>query len=264
MRKKARLVRLLQHVIYDVTIGNGKGYSMEKVIAVFGAGPGLGLGVARHYAQKGYCVALLARNPDNLAELRRGLLAEGFEAETFQVDLADQASIAAAVDAIRASYGRIDAVHYSPNGNGGFTPAQAVQPEAMLTTLQVMFLGLVGVVQAVLPDLRKQGGGTILAGFGGSAAHPAPFLSGPGPAMAAARNYLYSLQGELVGENIEVGLITVSAIIRSSAFHQAVEGGHVKLDMPAGVAIPQVEPSHLAMLLEETARDPGKVEVFFP
>lgn len=237
---------------------------MEKVIAVFGAGPGLGLGVARHYAQKGHRIALLARNHDNMAALRRELQAEGFEAETFQVDLADQASIVAAVEAIRATYGRIDVIHYSPNGNGGFTPAQIIQPEEMLTALQVIFLGLVTVVQAVLPDLRKQGGGTILAGFGGSAAHPAPFLSGPGPAMAAARNYLYSLQGELAGENIEVGVITISAIIRSSLFHQAVEGGHIKMDMPPGVTIPQVEPAHLAMLLDETARDPAKVEAFFP
>jgi NAD(P)-dependent dehydrogenase (short-subunit alcohol dehydrogenase family) len=237
---------------------------MEKVIAVFGAGPGLGLGVARHYAQKGYRVALLARNPGNLAALERGLRADGYEAAAFQVDLADHESIMAAVGAVRAAYGRIDAIHYSPNGNGGFSPAQAIEPEAMLELLQVMFLGLVSVVQAVLPDFRKQGGGTILAGFGGSAAHPAPFLSGPGPAMAAARNYLYSLQGELKGENIEVGVITVSAIIRSSLFHQAVEGGHVKMDMPPGVVIPQVEPLHLATLLEETARDPDKVEVLFP
>ncbi len=80
----------------------------------------------------------------------------------------------------------------------------------MLHTLQVMFLGLVTVVQSVLPEFRRTGEGLILAGFGGSAANPAPFMSGPGPAMAAARNYLFSLKGELARENIHVGMITVT------------------------------------------------------
>ncbi len=90
--------------------------------------PGLGLGVARYYAQKGYRIALLARSVDHLSNLQNMLIAEGHEAESFRVDLADRDSIVGAIEAVKRAYGRIDAIHYSPNDNGGFIqPTPSIQ-----------------------------------------------------------------------------------------------------------------------------------------
>lgn len=100
-------------------------------------------------------------------------------------------------------------------------------------------------------------------GLGGTAVRGIPFRSGPGPAMAAARNYLQSLHGEVAGDGVRVAMVTISAIIKQSAAHRAIESGQVKLDLPPGVRVPEADPAELAELLADAA-DAGKVEVTFP
>ena len=48
------------------------------------------------------------------------------EAAAFSADLTDQAAALAAVDAIRARFGRIDTLYYAPAGDVGFVPARAL------------------------------------------------------------------------------------------------------------------------------------------
>ena len=52
---------------------------MSKVIAVFGAGTGLGVSVARRFGREGYRVALVARRAEQLTALVTTLGAEGID-----------------------------------------------------------------------------------------------------------------------------------------------------------------------------------------
>jgi len=74
---------------------------MSRVIAIFGAGPGLGASIARRFAAEGFRVALVARRKDRLDALVDQLAAEGIEAAGFTADLAAPDEIPAAVAAIR-------------------------------------------------------------------------------------------------------------------------------------------------------------------
>src|SRR5262245_33078358 len=94
---------------------------MSNVLAIFGAGSGLGAGLARRFAEEGYRIALIARRPDRLATT---LAADGIEAVAFPADLSDPAQARAAVDAVRERFGRIDVVSYQPLPAGtAFVPA---------------------------------------------------------------------------------------------------------------------------------------------
>ncbi len=55
-------------------------------LLLVGAGPGLGLAVARRFAAGGYRVTLVARNADRLAELARSLDDIGAEINTVEAD----------------------------------------------------------------------------------------------------------------------------------------------------------------------------------
>ncbi len=68
----------------------------------------------------------------------------------------------------------------------------------------------------MLPEWTERGDGAFLLTHGYSAARPIPHLSGVGPVMAAARNYLYSLNGELADTGVYAGTLAIGAMIERS------------------------------------------------
>lgn len=237
---------------------------MEKTILILGAGTGLGQGVASHYGKMGYKVALVARNAQKLAAIAESLRADGITAETFIADLNKPEALNAAITAAQTKLGDIDALYHAPNISAHFSPAFGLAPEEQTVSVSILYLSLIQAVNAVLPAMRKKREGSILVAFGGSAAVGMPFMSGPGPAMAAARNYLQSLQAELAGEKINVGFVTIRAIIRDSAFHRGLKDGTIANELPPHIHIPEVDPSELAAILQTVAEDPGQSEALFP
>ena len=64
--------------------------------AIVGAGPGLGLEIARVFGTQGFSVALVARTQSKLDQLAQTLTSEGIQAHGFAADITNRASLAAA------------------------------------------------------------------------------------------------------------------------------------------------------------------------
>ncbi|MFD8377170.1 SDR family NAD(P)-dependent oxidoreductase [Streptomyces sp. NPDC059679] len=226
---------------------------MSKVIAVFGAGTGLGVSVARRFGREGFRVALVARRKDALDTLVGRLADEGIEAAAFPADLTDTAQVSALIGAIRDRFGRIDVVEYGPiGGDQLFTPAKDLDARTLERLSRLFLLTPVEVVRAVLPEMTERGDGAILLSHGGSAVRPAPCMSGLGPVMAAARNYLYSLSGELADTGVYAATLTVNAVIDGSELADfgrklyAEAADAADADAPTATEIPSVDPDDLA------------------
>ena len=58
----------------------------SRHLLLVGAGPGLGLAVARRFASGGYRVTLVARSTDRFGELARSLADTGAEINTIEAD----------------------------------------------------------------------------------------------------------------------------------------------------------------------------------
>ncbi|QFZ22411.1 SDR family NAD(P)-dependent oxidoreductase [Saccharothrix syringae] len=241
---------------------------MPNTIALFGAGPGLGAAVARRFGREGYRVALVARRREPLDALRSALTAAGVEAETFPADLTNPTNAPALVDKIRKRFNRVDALYYAPAPSEGFTPAADLDAGALRDLIDLYLLTPVELVRAVLPDMLARGNGAILLGQGASALHGLPGMSGLGPAMAAARNYVHSLHGEVAGRGVYAGAITVTAMIRGSAGHQRLLSGEFTLPegvkLPAGAELPVVDPDELAEVCWELVTRRDRVEAIHP
>lgn len=235
----------------------------SPVIVIFGAGPGLGASVARRFGQEGFRVALVGRREEPLREFAEVLKAEGIEAAPFATDLSDTARVSSLVADIRERFGRIDVVEYGPASaaDQGFVPAAQLDVIALEKYLRLFLLTPVEIVRQVLPELIERGSGAILVTHGSSSATGIPFLSGVGPAMAAMRNYLYSLNGELDGTGVYAGTLTIGALITTGdpSTDQDFPG-----EAEVASAFPTVHPDTLAGLYWDMYVQRLAVEQVYP
>lgn len=235
-----------------------------NTIAIFGAGKGLGLALARRFGREGYRVALVGRTPSTLDALVATLAEEGIESAPFTADLAVLDQVETAVDAIRERFGSIDAVSYAPITLDVFTPAADLDTSRLQALVDLFLKGPVHIIQKVLPDMVAAGNGAILVTHGGTAIDPAPGMSGVGPVMAATRNYLHSLHAEVAGKGVYVGTLVVNAMIIGSASHDFLTSGDGALDLPEGVEIPAVPSDELADIYWRMVQDRDVVETSHP
>src|SRR5262249_14660607 len=134
---------------------------------------------AKVFGRNGFSVALVARTQDKLDRLAVELGESGVEAAGFAADVMDRSSLAAAFARIKARFGEVEVLEYSPahsrDGELMIAPLQAtvdnIQP-----VLEYYLYGGLATAQEVLPDMIKRDSGTLLFTTGGSSMEP---LAGP-------------------------------------------------------------------------------------
>jgi len=124
----------------------------DRRVLVTGGTRGIGLAIARRFAQDGAEIVLTGRDPAALEQAWKGLEARGVRGTTCRLDVTDDASLAAARERIHREAGRIDVlVNNAGVVQGG--PFLEVPLEAHRRTLEVNVQGLVAVTHTFLPDL---------------------------------------------------------------------------------------------------------------
>ena len=81
-----------------------------STIAIVGAGPGLGLSIAKAFGSHGFSVALVSRTQARLDALATELTDAGIEAAGFAADVMDPAAVAAVFDRIKERFGEVDVI----------------------------------------------------------------------------------------------------------------------------------------------------------
>jgi NAD(P)-dependent dehydrogenase (short-subunit alcohol dehydrogenase family) len=129
--------------------------SPKRVVLVTGASAGIGKAIVRRLVAEGWIAYGGARRVDQMADLA------ALGATVLPLDVTDDASMRAAVDAMLAAEGRIDAL-VNNAGYGSYGAVEDVPLSEARRQFEVNVFGLARMSQLVLPAMRTQGRGTII------------------------------------------------------------------------------------------------------
>ena len=165
---------------------------MNKIVMITGGSSGIGLCTAAALRDRGCKVYELSRRDSEVTGITH-----------IKCDVTDEAQVAAAVGQVMAESGRIDILI----NNAGFGISGAVEftdtAEAQ-RLFDVNFFGMVRMNRAVLPLMRRQGGGRIVNLSSVAAPVPIPFQTYYSAGKAAVNSYTMALSNEVKPFGISV------------------------------------------------------------
>ncbi|MBC8171921.1 MAG: SDR family NAD(P)-dependent oxidoreductase [Anaerolineae bacterium] len=168
-----------------------------RVILITGASTGIGLATAKLLAAQGHCVFGTSRQPEKYAITDFTLL---------RLDVREDESVATCVDAVLAQAGRIDVlVNNAAVSLSGAAEEASIEDAKRL--FETNFFGVLRMVNAVLPIMRRQRSGQIinissLAGIMG-----VPYIGLYSASKHALEGYSEALRYEVKSFGIRVALV---------------------------------------------------------
>jgi NAD(P)-dependent dehydrogenase (short-subunit alcohol dehydrogenase family) len=233
----------------------------QKVVLITGATSGIGQSCAAHLAGRGWRVF----------GTRRGSSAgtpTGSPFELITMDVDDDASVQAGVDALLAKTGRLDAVV----NNAGISlmgPIEDTATDEAKAQMETNFFGVLRVCRATLPALRKQGCGHIINVSSLAAVVGLPFSGLYSASKFALEGMTESLRHETRPFGIQVVLVepgdfrtaitskrrTTRASETNAAYREAFARFKVKHDQDEAQA---PDPQAVANLIESILKNPRR------
>jgi NAD(P)-dependent dehydrogenase (short-subunit alcohol dehydrogenase family) len=193
------------------------------VIAIIGAGPGLGAAVARRFGREGFSIALISRDQSKLDAMAAELKEQGLTASGYSADVRVPATVEDALARAAGELGPITALQYSPLPSRDYLkPVLDLTPELALEALQFSALGLIHAARAVLPAMREAGDGSIILINGGTSVKARAGFAGTSVAFPAESAY-----GEMLHDALEDEGVRVIQLV--------IPGGIPKLQLPNGI-----------------------------
>ncbi|MFB7109461.1 SDR family NAD(P)-dependent oxidoreductase [Streptomyces sp. NPDC056190] len=175
---------------------------MSKTVLITGAATGMGEAITFEYAKRGWNVVATMRdtakaNPA-FTDLANVLLT--------RLDVTDRASTEQAVREAIDRFGAIDAL-VNAAGYGQVGTVEEVSPDQLRDQFETNVVGVVQVIQAVLPHMRERGSGHIL-NIGSMGGHVSlPTMSVYCASKSAVQNLTEGLAAEVGPLGIRVTLV---------------------------------------------------------
>jgi len=209
-----------------------------KVVLITGASGGLGAPVTRAFLEAGATVIGVSRS----------IQASHFPHPAFTAMPAELAGGEAArlvADAVAARFGRIDVLAHLVGGFAGGEPVAETADATLERMLELNLKSAFFTIRAVLPYMRRQGGGRILAIGSRAAVEPASRIG----AYAASKAALVSLIRTVAKENKDCA-ITANIVLPATMDTPANRAAEPNADFSRWV-----QPAQVAALLVHLATD---------
>jgi len=199
----------------------------DKVVVITGGSRGLGLVLARYVCARGGNVALIARDPEELARAKTDLAPRGGKVLTIQCDLLDTGQIQSAVRQIIDRFSKIDILI----NNAGIIevgPLEHLRPEDFDRAMRLHFWAPLELISQIVPEMRIWGGGRIvnISSIGGKVA--VPHMASYSASKFALTGLSDAVRAELARDNIHVTTVAPGMMRTGSHVNAKFKGKHDK------------------------------------
>jgi uncharacterized oxidoreductase len=178
----------------------------NRTVFIAGATSGIGLELARRFAEAGSTVIVGGRRSDLLDTIA----VEGFA--TVPIDVTDQASVDHARETIVRTHPDLDTI---VTMSGVMIPEDLRNPahfSAAQQTIDTNLLGTIRVIDAFTPQLIGRGAGTIITVTSGIGFLPFPVMPTYAASKAGVHAYSEALRAQLDGTGVEVSELVPPAV----------------------------------------------------
>ncbi|MFZ0772812.1 MAG: SDR family NAD(P)-dependent oxidoreductase [Candidatus Sulfotelmatobacter sp.] len=203
-----------------------------KIVVVTGASMGIGEAIAKIFADHGASVVMLSRDAGRV-EAARGRVGHGERTLAMACDVRHREEIDRAIGLTLHHFKKID-VWVNNAGHGLLDSVAQMDMAACREMFETNFFGAVAAMQAVIPVLRQQGGGTIV-NISSAAGHiPLPFH-----AAYSATKFAMNAIGKAAGVELKKDGIHVLTVcpgyVRTNFSENVVLGNERKKVRPGSV-----------------------------
>jgi len=177
--------------------------SLQPGVAwIIGGGSGIGAGVAKLLAQRGWTVAISGRRVESLA----AVAAENSAIRPYPLDVTDREAIAATIHQIVVDHGRIDLFVF---GAAAWQPMEVgdYDFEKFQRIVDTNYLGLIRIADPLLKQMERQGGGQFAAIASVAGYFGLPRSAAYSSTKAGLINLLETMRTELAPKGIVVRMI---------------------------------------------------------
>jgi len=200
-----------------------------KIVVVTGASMGIGEAVVKVFADHGASVVMLSRELGRL-EAARERVGHGERTVAMVCDVRHREDIDRTIGLTLHHFKRID-VWVNNAGHGLLDSVAKMGMPACREMFDTNFFGAVGAMQAVIPVMRQQGGGTIINVSSVAGHIPLPFHAAYTATKFALNAPGKAARVELRNDGIHV-LTVCPGYVRTDFGKNAARGGEVKTVRP--------------------------------
>jgi NAD(P)-dependent dehydrogenase (short-subunit alcohol dehydrogenase family) len=207
---------------------------MSSIALVTGTSSGIGLHTSVLLAQAGFTVVSTMRDPAKGDALRREASAAGVSLEVRALDVQDASSVAACVDHVMRTHGRID-VLVNNAGSGFLATLEETSFDDLSQVMDVNFYGVWRVTSAVFPLMRAARAGRIITNTSVGGLIGQPFNDAYCAAKFAVEGFMESLAPVARRLGVWVSLIEPGPV--HTEFVTAVREKRARIGEPEGAAV---------------------------
>ena len=179
-----------------------------KTVAITGAGSGIGLAAAIHYAHQGWQVGLIGRGEVALADALQRVTKAGGIGHVVVADVSDNAALERAAVEVEAALGPIEV--WINNAAIGFYGAFVDLPEAAFRrVVDVNLHGTVNGTRVALSRMRPRNRGTIVQVLSAISYRGVPLQSAYSATKFGLRGFTEAVRAELINERSRVNVTMV-------------------------------------------------------
>ena len=237
-----------------------------RVVVITGGSRGLGLNLARQFAEQGAHLAILSRDKLEIERAERELRALGAKVFSVDCDLTDKSAAQKAIADVVNHYGALD-VLINNAGAIQVGPMEHMGDTEFRGDLDLHFWAPLWLSRAALPHLKKSGQGRIvnIASFGGLI--PMPHMAPYNVSKFAQVALSDSMRHEFAKDGVRITTVC-PGIIRTGSHLAATFKGRQKLEykmfkLGAGLPFTATEAPVAARKIIEAARY-GDPQLTFP